>query len=323
MAKKQLKKYKVGLNSETYAISLVEFPAIEEELIALEKQEPVKIQLSNDEKHMVYSAVLIPDKPIYRRNAEGEEYYLEFSKESIEAMEQDFMRNYRQAEITLQHEDIVNEVTVVETWVKTDLYKDKSVALGLNESLPIGTWFAGMKVNNLDVWDKIKDGSIKGFSVESLISLEDFNKVEEMEDETMFKKVKEWVKEILGKADEEVKLEEEKPTVEETPTETPTEATETPTEPTKAEEPTVTPPVEEKPSEEPKNEPKNDNGHLEELVNNLKAEIEALKELNQGMADKIKDLSKQPSTKPVNAKAKPTPQDTYSQWRQQMAQYLS
>ena len=151
MAKK-IKKYKVGMDSETYAISLVESPAIEEELIALEKQEPVKIQLSNDEKHLVYSAVLIPEKPIYRRNADGEEYYLEFSKESIEKMSQEFMKEYRQAEITVDHEDIAPEVTVVETWIKTDLYKDKSVALGLNENLPIGTWFAGMKVNNVELW---------------------------------------------------------------------------------------------------------------------------------------------------------------------------
>ena len=63
MAKK-IKKYKVGLESETYAISLVESPAMEETLVALEEQKEVKVQLANEEKHMVYSAVLIPDKPI-------------------------------------------------------------------------------------------------------------------------------------------------------------------------------------------------------------------------------------------------------------------
>ena len=36
---KKIKRYKVGMNSETYAISLVESPAIEEDFIALSKEE--------------------------------------------------------------------------------------------------------------------------------------------------------------------------------------------------------------------------------------------------------------------------------------------
>lgn len=345
MAKK-IKKYKVGMDSETYAISLVESPAIEEELIALEKQEPVKIQLSNDEKHLVYSAVLIPEKPIYRRNADGEEYYLEFSKESIEKMSQEFMKEYRQAEITVDHEDIAPEVTVVETWLKTDLYKDKSVALGLNESLPIGTWFAGMKVNNVEVWDRIKAGELKGFSVESMVSLEEFNKVEEnkeimeniVDNMGFWKKMKDVLKEVFTKSDvdvegseaikitpkeDEIKMEEEQPTVE-TPQEQPKETVEPP----KVEEPTTTPPTEEKPIETPTeaenkpNDTTNDN-HLEELIGSLKAEIEALKGLNKDLNKKVKDLEKEPSTNPVKPNAGKGKGDTFAQWRETMRGYLS
>ena len=330
MAKK-IKKYKVGLESETYAISLVESPAMEETLVALEEQKEVKVQLANEEKHMVYSAVLIPDKPIYRRNEDGEEFYVEFTKESIEKMSQEFFKNYKQNEITLDHETMASDITVVESWIKTDLYRDKSVALGLNENLPIGTWFAGMKVNQIDAWDRIKSGELKGFSVESLIRLEEFNKVNndnmEVNEETFWTKLKSVLAEAFGKEKEEkvepnviestnVELEEE--TIENNP---PVE----PQEPPKVEEPT---PVKEEPKEEPvepkeepKEEPKQDN-HLEELINNLKDEIAALKEMNSGLQDKIKDLGKQPSAKPVNTNAKPTPADTYSAWREQMAQYL-
>ena len=128
MAKK-IKKYKVGLESETYAISLVECPAIEETLVALEEQKEIKVQLANEEKHMVYSAVLVPDKPIYRRNEDGDEFYVEFTKESIEKMSQQFFKEYKQNEITLDHESTASDITVVESWIKSDLYKDKSVAL--------------------------------------------------------------------------------------------------------------------------------------------------------------------------------------------------
>lgn len=328
MAKK-IKKYKVGLESETYAISLVESPAMEETLVALEEQKEVKVQLANEEKHMVYSAVLIPDKPIYRRNEDGEEFYVEFTKESIEKMSQEFFKNYKQNEITLDHETMASDITVVESWIKTDLYKDKSVALGLNENLPIGTWFAGMKVNQIDAWDRIKSGELKGFSVESLIRLEEFNKVNndnmEVNNESFWKQLKEVISECFTSPKIEEKIEEpieeklEEETIENNP---PVE----PQEPPKVEEPT---PVKEEPKqepvepkEEPKEEPKQDN-HLEELINNLKDEIAALKEMNSGLQDKIKDLGKQPSAKPVNTNAKPSPADTYSAWRETMRNYIN
>ena len=336
--KRKLKKYKVGMDSETYAISLVESPAIEEELVALEKQEPIKIQLANDEKHMVYSAVLIPDKSIYRRNEDGDEYYLEFSKESIEKMSQEFMKEYRQAEITVDHEDIAPEITVVESWIKADLYKDKSVALGLNEQLPIGTWFAGMKVNNIDVWDRIKSGELKGFSVESMVSLEEFEKQDnnmiETNDMGFWNKMKSILQEVftstaLAKQEEvdvetsetngdmECNLEEQTPTVEETPPTEPnpehTEAVEeVKVEDTKEEQTETNP----EPTEETKPNP------LEELVKTLTEEIKALKESNEGLNKKIKNLEKTPSTQPVNTNAKPSSKDTYSAWRSQMAQML-
>jgi FtsZ-binding cell division protein ZapB len=62
---------------------------------------------------------------------------------------------------------------------------------------------------------------------------------------------------------------------------------------------------------------------LEELINNLKAEIEALKEVNSGLQDKIKDMGKTPSAKPVSTTAKPNPKDTYAAWRETMRGYIS
>ena len=181
---KKIKKYKVGVESETYAISLVEFPAIESDFVALAKQEEAKVMLANDERHMVYGAVLIPDKDIYRCNHSNDveisnteqEFYINFTKESIAKMSQDFMKEYRQKEVTLDHEDIANEICVVESWLVEDPYKDKANALGIN--VPAGTWMVGMKVNNLEAWDRVKAGELKGFSVESIISLEEFSKEE-------------------------------------------------------------------------------------------------------------------------------------------------
>lgn len=345
MAKKK-KIYKVGIDSETYAISLVESPAIEETLVALEEQKPIKVQLADEEKYMVYSAVLVPDKPIYRRNEDGDEFYIEFTKESIEKMAQEYLMNYRQNEITLDHETMANDITLVESWIKTDMYKDKSVAIGLSEDLPIGTWIAGLKVNQIDAWNRIKNGELRGFSVESMISLEEFSKQEQntnnmnIETNDMFwDKLKNILKDTFSKKAEEPTVEElaansgftnvedyqkeveaVKAELEEQNAEEPAvELTVEPTveEPKPAEEPKVDEPVVEEPKVEEK--PKEDNTkHLEELIGSLKEEINALKEMNSGLNDKVKELSKEPSAKPVNTNAKPSAADTYSAWREQM-----
>lgn len=345
MAKK-IKKYKVGIDSETYAISLVESPAIESDFVALAKEEEEKQQvfLESNEKHMVYGAALIPDKDIYRNNGE-QEFYINFTKESIERMSQDFMKEYRQYEVKTDHDDIANEVCVVESWLVSDSYKDKSNALGIN--VPEGTWMIGMKVNNIETWERIKAGELKGFSVESMISLEEFSKQNndnmniETNDMGFWNKMKEVLAEVFSKKEGDIEpidmedlaansgftnvedyqkeveaikaeLEEQnaaEPAVE--PTVEPTVE-----EPKPAEEPKVEEPVVEEPKVEEK--PKEDNKHLEELINSLKEEINALKDMNNGLNEKVKELSKEPSAKPVNTNAKPSAADTYSAWREQM-----
>lgn len=327
MAKK-LKKYKVGCDSETYAISMVEMPAIESNFVALAKEEEEKRQvfLESDERHMVYGAALIPDLDIYRNDGEHE-YYINFSKESIEKMSQDFMKEYRQHEVTVDHEDVANEVCVVESWLVEDPYKDKSNALGIN--VPQGTWMVGMKVNNIETWERVKEGSLKGFSVESLVSLEEFSKTENnmnIETNEMFwDKLINVLKETFSKKEEVVEEEPqiEEVALEEQPTNEP--APEPVSEPVVEPEPAPVPEPAPEPVVEPANEPveapKVDN-HLEELVNSLKEEINALKEVNTGLQEKIKDMSRQPSAAPINTNAKPSAADTYSAWREQMAKYL-
>jgi hypothetical protein len=314
----------------------VESPAIEEDFIALSKEEEkVEIKLSDDEKHIVYGAVLVPDKDIYRNNGENE-FYLSFSKESIEKMSQDFMKDYRQHEVKTDHDKIADEVCVVESWIKTDLFKDKSVALGLNETLPVGTWFCGMKVNNIETWDRIKSGELNGFSVESMISLEEFSKNEnnmniETNDMKFWTKLKDLMSEVLSS----VSLEKQEDDIEPIAMEDLAEETPAEPQPTEEPKPSEEPIVEEpKPQEEPKleeepvvEEPKpqeeapKDN-HLEELIKSLKDEVEALKEMNSGLNKKVKELSKQPSAAPINVNAKPNSSDTYTAWREQMAKML-
>ena len=349
---KKIKKYKVGIDSETEAISMVTEPAIESDFVFLSKDKAiVKEAFSNDEKHMVYGAVLRPDFPIYRNDGENE-YYLEFTSESIERMARDYMMNYRQGNVTIQHEEYANEVFMVESWIKQDMDKDKSVSVGLDKSLPIGTWFCGFYVNNNDVWERIRRKVLKGFSVEAMIDLEDFAKVKKEDafemNESFWSKLKSIVNEALGKKEEKMEVNEPQPTepqptVQEPKVDEPivTEPQQTVQEPKPTEpQPTVQEPqtTEPKPTEpkvddpkpnEPKvddpksNEPKVDDvNHINDLIASLREEISALKEANTVLVEKVNDLGKMPSANPINVNGQNGTPSTYSSWRDMMAKMI-
>ena len=325
MAKKRKKTYKVGVDSETYAISLVTDPAIEENFLYFNEDEKPQMEMfSTDEKHLVYGAVLVPNKKIYRYDADSDtEYYLQFTTESIEKMSQDYLRNFRQANVTLQHEEEGTEVYMVESWIKSSMDFDKSIALGLSKDLPVGTWFAGFKINNVDTWERVKSGELRGFSVESLISLEDFSKNvknDDMQNDEMkiWNSIKELVSGLFAKSEE--SLEAEEPVGEPTPEPTPAEPepVQEP-EPEPAPEPQPEPaPAEPEPAPVEPADPKNDIDALNATLDALKAEIAALKGINEGMQHKIDELGKMPSAEPFKPNGGGGQATSYSAWREQM-----
>ena len=152
---------------EVFAISLVEEPAIESNFVWFDKE---KIQFSkiDNEKRLVVGPVLIPNKKILRIDGEGKPYEVFFKPETIEKLAQGYLKKGYQAKTTVEHEDKVSGVTLVESWIKTSKL-DKSNSYGLN--LPIGSWVGMFKVDNDDIWkDYVKNGEVKGFSIEGIFS---------------------------------------------------------------------------------------------------------------------------------------------------------
>jgi hypothetical protein len=148
------------------AISIVEAPAIESNFIALKSHE-IKFAQVDAEKRILMGPVLIPDKPIYRKqvmNGEMQEFYVYFSKDTVRKASQMFLMKGKQGNATIEHELAVKGVCMVETWIKEDMEKDKSAIYGMND--PIGTWMGCLKVSNDEVWADAKDGKFKGFSIE-------------------------------------------------------------------------------------------------------------------------------------------------------------
>ena len=324
--KKKLKNYQIGLNSEIIGVSMVNAPAIESNFLYFADQKP--IYLESDEKHLVYGAALVPNMQIYRRY-DNEEFYVTFSNECVEQLSQRFLQNGFQRNWTIAHKSDVEGLSVVESWLKTDMEKDKSVALGLDANLPKGTWFLGCKVDNDKVWQSIKAGEYKGFSVESFVELEQFGIHESIDEDSFLDKLKNIINEALGKN---VQPQPEIPTIAEDTQEVPVEETEvvlpmeenpSNAEPTEAQEPqaneqpivetpepqVVEQPVEqpqeepqpiEQPQEEPTNEEPQEDSELKDMLSSLTSELASIKEQLEALKAENARLAASPSAKPIN-----------------------
>ena len=145
------------------AISIVENPAIEEDFIAL-KSDEIKLAEVSKEKKILMGALLIPNKPIYRKNGE-DEYYIYFSKDTVLKASQMYLTKGNQNNSTLEHQHELSGLSLVESWLVEDEVHDKSRKYGMN--VPVGTWMGAVKVNNEKIWNEyVKTGKVKGFSIE-------------------------------------------------------------------------------------------------------------------------------------------------------------
>lgn len=205
--------FKEGETTGVYGISLVNDPAMESLWVTLSKEEQVQLKAIDNEKRIVCGAVLIPNKPIYR-NQNGAEFNIVFPAETIELASQAFLENMHQKSSTLEHnvDSKLNDVCIVQTWIKEDDVNDKSVMYGFND--PIGTWYASMKINNPEIWnDYVKTGKVKGFSIDGFFDMEKVNLKSELnmsEQKSFIDEVKQIIKEGFAslslKKETEVKL---------------------------------------------------------------------------------------------------------------------
>ena len=147
------------------AVSLVEFPAIESDWVALNKDTNISLAKVDEDKKLLIGAALIPDKKIYRYNQETQkEYFVYFSKETIKKASELYLMNNNQSSATLEHDTKLSGITAVESWIVADKDRDKSAVYGID--VPEGTWMLSLKVDNEDIWKKVKDKSVKGYSIE-------------------------------------------------------------------------------------------------------------------------------------------------------------
>tara|TARA_R100001509_G_scaffold144947_1_gene101389 strand:+ start:1372 stop:2094 length:723 start_codon:yes stop_codon:yes gene_type:complete len=147
------------------AISLVSSPAIEQDFVYFGKEKNnLTLAKIDEEKRMLVSPALIPNKQIFRYDPNTDsEYYVYFSPETVRKASELYLKHNNHHKATYEHQDRVSGVLTVESWIKEG-EQDKSKLYGYD--LPNGTWFVKMKINNDELWSRIKDGELKGLSIE-------------------------------------------------------------------------------------------------------------------------------------------------------------
>lgn len=189
--------YNVIIDNETGIdrISLVEMPAVESNFLAFSQEKKQVMFSANEEKQMITGVVMRADFPIYRYDMQHGEYYVQFSKETIRQMAEKLLSDNNQNRVNIEHieNSDVEGVCMQEMFIK-DIEK------GINptgfEEISNGSLFATFKVHNPHIWERIKCGDFKGFSLEGMFVFEEvkdeeeqvFNEIMEMLDKIMNKK---------------------------------------------------------------------------------------------------------------------------------------
>lgn len=149
------------------AIALVDSPAIERNWQAFaDAKSKMAFATINEDEHLIIGAAMIPDLKIYRNDEQLGEYHVFFSKQTVSKIAEKYYAKGFQGNANIMH-DAGQTCTGVNYFLS--FIKDTPKGMvGLTGDYPEGTWFVGARVNNPEVWAKIKAGTIKGFSVEGM-----------------------------------------------------------------------------------------------------------------------------------------------------------
>ena len=149
-------------------ISLVDLPAVESNFLAFGKNKaPQKFAVEDEEQRMILGVLMRADFPIYRYSEDMGEYYLRFSKESVRIMAEKLFKDGKQNSVNIMHleNSNVEGVNMVQAFIKDEA---KGISPAGFEDIEDGSLFAQFKVNNDEIWDEVKNGTFKGFSIEGL-----------------------------------------------------------------------------------------------------------------------------------------------------------
>ncbi len=162
-------KYSDGEDLAIEQIAFTSTPAIK--VVGMAFDENKKMFFSDDKKYRVVAPAMIPMQ-IYRKDEDGEEYYVQFSEEVIEELHSKFMLDLKNRDIFNLEHDTKKTVPayVLEAWIVEDPKKDKAYS-SYNIEVPKGTLMITAQVTDKDYYEELVKNEQIGFSIEGFLGL--------------------------------------------------------------------------------------------------------------------------------------------------------
>lgn len=157
-------------------VSLVDRPAVQSDFLMFNEQKPMQtFAVANEEKRLIRGVLMRADYPIYRIGNSGFEYYITFSAKTIRKVFEKYLREHRSSNVNIMHE-ADSEVKGVD--LTQIFFKDTAAGIAPVgfEEIEEGSAFGEYHVTNDEVWNAVKAGTFRGFSIEGY-----FNEVETQE----------------------------------------------------------------------------------------------------------------------------------------------
>lgn len=176
-------------------ISIVDDPAVESNFMAFNKQKELTFSIQNEDERMVLGVIMRANFNIYRRDPDGFEYYIRYSPETIKKMSEKMFKDNTYKNISLMHNGHnIKGVELIQMFIKNS---EKGINPQGFENIADGSLFAQYHILDDELWQEIKNGTFKGFSLEGYFTVEKTNLQKQNKSKNMLEKIKSALKKVL------------------------------------------------------------------------------------------------------------------------------
>lgn len=154
-------------DAEVSFVALVDKPAIQKDFLVFNEQK-LAFAIQDEEQHIISGPLMLAEEPIIRNNAKYGQHFIKFSAETIKEIAIKFSKKGYQKNVNLMHDENMqlDGLVMFESFI-VDSKRGIKPMNGF-EDVKDGSWFGSFYVENPQAWDLIKQGKVKGFSVEGM-----------------------------------------------------------------------------------------------------------------------------------------------------------
>lgn len=177
-------------------MSLVDDPAMSIDMVCFSKEQNMKFSIQDESQHNILTCLVRVDFPILRLTEDGNPYYIVFNKDTAKVLCQRLMKDGMQQNISLNHNGkLIQGIQLQEVFIKDT---EKGISpVGFEEAAD-GSLMGVYHIEDDALWNDCIEGRFKGISIESLLGIEKFNKIDNKKNNRFnMNKIKNILKQLL------------------------------------------------------------------------------------------------------------------------------